>query len=263
MPNWDAFISHASEDKDAFVRPLARALTALGAKVWFDEFSLKIGDSLSRSIDEGLAQSRYGIVVLSPSFLKKPWPEHELRGLVSMEIAGASSILPIWHGVGRAEVLKFSPSLADKVAVSTVPTLDAAEVALKILSVIRADIYGGTPHADLQRLASGDAVRDLQAELDSLREDFLCPNCRAPLSESGVVPIDLEQKHWGMHKSFECGYMELEGQLKQPCPSSAEFPKLMDYELRLQEDQQASVSYHRWSCRAYAITVNARRLQLR
>ena len=60
---WDAFISHAWEDKESFVRPLAHALTALGATVWYDEFSLKLGDSLSASIDRGLAGSRYGIVV--------------------------------------------------------------------------------------------------------------------------------------------------------------------------------------------------------
>jgi hypothetical protein len=61
--HWDAFVSHASEDK-AFVRLLAVALTSWGAKVWYDEFTLKLGDSLSQSIDKGLAQSHYGIVVL-------------------------------------------------------------------------------------------------------------------------------------------------------------------------------------------------------
>ncbi len=55
--NWDVFISHASEDKDSFVRPLAVALKQLGASVWYDEFSLKLGDSMSRSIDKGLSKS--------------------------------------------------------------------------------------------------------------------------------------------------------------------------------------------------------------
>jgi hypothetical protein len=44
--HWDVFISHASEDKDSFVRPLAEALTESGLQVWFDETALKIGDSL-------------------------------------------------------------------------------------------------------------------------------------------------------------------------------------------------------------------------
>jgi len=43
---WDLFISHASEDKVGFVKPLAVFLTRSGIKVWYDEFSLKFGDSL-------------------------------------------------------------------------------------------------------------------------------------------------------------------------------------------------------------------------
>ena len=58
---WDVFISHASEDKSEFVRALSRQLRAFGVKVWYDEFSLKVGDSLSRSLDKGLANSNYGL----------------------------------------------------------------------------------------------------------------------------------------------------------------------------------------------------------
>src|SRR5207245_3829644 len=66
-PVWDVFICHASEDK-AFVRRLVASLAALGVDCWFDEFELRIGDSLVAKIDEGLARSRHGDVVLSPSF---------------------------------------------------------------------------------------------------------------------------------------------------------------------------------------------------
>ena len=52
---YDVFISHASEDKDEIVRPLANALRSEGLEVWYDEFSLRIGDSLRRKIDHGLA----------------------------------------------------------------------------------------------------------------------------------------------------------------------------------------------------------------
>src|SRR5215467_8448200 len=109
---WDVFISHASEDKDTFVRPLAMALCQLGASVWYDEFTLTVGDSISRSIDKGLANSAYGLVVLSTAFLQKPWPEYELRGLVSREISEDRVILPIWHGIAREQLVAFSPSLA-------------------------------------------------------------------------------------------------------------------------------------------------------
>lgn len=77
---WDVFISHASEDKEAVVRPMAAALVQAGLRVWYDEFTLTLGDGLRESIDRGLAQSRYGIVVLSPSFFGKRWPQQELSG---------------------------------------------------------------------------------------------------------------------------------------------------------------------------------------
>jgi hypothetical protein len=59
---FDVFISHASEDKDVFVRPLAEALRNAGIKVWYDEFTLQWGASLRETIDRGLATSRYGLV---------------------------------------------------------------------------------------------------------------------------------------------------------------------------------------------------------
>ena len=110
----DAFICHASEDKDELVRPLAMALRSHHLAVWFDEFSVDVGDSLREAIDRGLATSRYGIVVLSPSFFGKRWPRRELNGLVAMEMdEDRGMILPVWHHVDRQQVLAFSPPLAD------------------------------------------------------------------------------------------------------------------------------------------------------
>jgi predicted NACHT family NTPase len=120
----DAFISHASEDKDDIVRPLAQALQQRGYDIWYDEFSLTLGDSLRRSIDRGLAGSKFGIVVLSPNFLTKEWPQRELDGLVAREIDGQKVILPIWHKISRGEILRYSPVLADKLAANTDKGID-------------------------------------------------------------------------------------------------------------------------------------------
>ena len=113
---YDVFISHASEDKEAVVRPLANALKDKGVKVWYDEFELKIGDSLRRKIDQGLSKSRFGIVVISKSFVKKGWTNYELDGLMTKAISGQQILLPIWHDITKQEVIDYSPSLADKVA---------------------------------------------------------------------------------------------------------------------------------------------------
>ena len=115
-PHWDVFISHASEDKDDFVRPLARALQDCGMSVWFDELTLKVGDSLRRSIDRGLASSRFGVVVISPHFLSKEWPQKELDGLTAREVDGTKVILPVWLDLSAAQVRRYSPTLADRVA---------------------------------------------------------------------------------------------------------------------------------------------------
>lgn len=116
---YDFFISHASEDKEDIVRDLADALKETGFQVWYDEFELKIGDSLRKKIDNGLSKSRYGIVIISPSFVKKNWTEYELNGMVAREMNGHKVILPIWHKISKDEVLKFSPTLADKMALNT------------------------------------------------------------------------------------------------------------------------------------------------
>ena len=116
---YDFFISHASEDKEDIVRALADALVNNGFRVWYDEFELKIGDSLRKSIDRGLINSRYGIVIISPSFIKKNWTEYELNGMVAREMDGHKVILPIWHKITKDEVLKFSPTLVDKMALNT------------------------------------------------------------------------------------------------------------------------------------------------
>lgn len=113
---YDAFISHASEDKRKVVKPLAIALVRLGFRVWYDEFELTVGDSLRQSIDKGLATSRFGIIVLSSAFFAKNWPQYELNGLTAKEMDGHKVILPVWHGVTKADVLSYSPPLADKVA---------------------------------------------------------------------------------------------------------------------------------------------------
>lgn len=116
----DVFICHASEDKDDFVRPLAEALQSNHIEVWYDEFSLSVGDSLREAIDKGLASTRFGIVVLSPSFFQKGWANHELNGLVSRHIAeGRNLILPVWHNIEKDDVLRYSPPLADLVAASS------------------------------------------------------------------------------------------------------------------------------------------------
>lgn len=133
---WDVFVSHASEDKAAVARPLAEHLRERGLTVWLDDFEFRIGDSLRRKIDAGLAGSRFGVVILSRSFFAKGWPQYELDGLVTRQVSGEQSLLPIWHDITKDEVKAQSPSLADKIARSTAQyTIE--EIAHEIADVVR------------------------------------------------------------------------------------------------------------------------------
>ena len=135
---YDFFISHASEDKKDFVRELAGCLNEKGSIVWYDEFTLNVGDSLRREIDRGLRNSQFGIVVLSEHFFKKEWPQRELDGLVALETGSSDRkrVLPIWHKVSKDEVAKYSPTLADKVALNT-SLKSVEEIANTLMSFIQ------------------------------------------------------------------------------------------------------------------------------
>lgn len=114
---YDLFICHASEDKDTLVRPLASALRNENIEVWYDEFSLKLGDSIRRSIDKGLRSSRFGVVVFSKAFVQKNWTQYELDGLIEREMSGEDQVLlPIWHDISYSEIVAISPSLANRKA---------------------------------------------------------------------------------------------------------------------------------------------------
>lgn len=172
----DLFISHASEDKATLVRPLARYLRKLGARVWYDEFSLSIGDSLSRSLDKGLAIAKYGLVVISPHFIEKDWTEYELRGLTAREVgSGENIILPIWHGIKKSEIVNYSPTLADKIAIDT-RDKTIEELAEAVIKVIRPDL---SARASLLRYL----VRDRSNEK---------PPLWVPIEEIGIAPAPEE-----------------------------------------------------------------------
>jgi len=229
----DVFISHASPDKAIFVRPLAEALRRLGVAVWYDEFSMELGDSISQMIDRGIATSRFGIVVVSPAFISRNWTQHELRSLVSREVDQDIRIIPVWHGVTKKQVSDFSPSLADKLAVDT-SQVDAMEAAIQILRAVRQDLYSAHPRAELERLANGTAIAELQAEIESLEtelEEYRCPYCGAALSMRADAPMDDEQKHWDVVEVFDCGFRRFGGSADRLCPHDPNFPRFEDYEI--------------------------------
>jgi TIR domain len=162
---WDYFISHASEDKILIAEPLAHILKNAGFDIWYDDFTLKLGDPLLSTIDKGLQQSHYGIVILSPSFFAKQWTQRELAGLLAREISGKKVILPVWHQLTSKDIAKRSLILADRKGVETTQGLQS--VAEQILRATYPDRVSKLPLTNFMdsNSATSNSIRKTFAEL--------------------------------------------------------------------------------------------------
>ena len=228
----------------------------IGAAIISDQ-ALRPGDSLSGSIERGIAKSRTGIVVVSTAFLGKNWPEAELRALMTRRIEAGIKLFPVWHGVDKEEVASFSPMLADLLALVTADRT-AQEVALALLAEIRPDLYEATGRPQLEALARGAAFEDLESELLNLREkvsELLCPHCEAPLVER-ILSSDHADPNQADVDAFECGLV-IGGHYPQACPHDPDFPPLGDYELKCE-----SVGVDTWLCFAIPKSEAAKRHRL-
>ncbi len=113
----DAFICHASEDKQYFVEPFIRELDKNGITYWYDNAQIKWGDSIVKKVNEGLAKSRFVIVVLSNRSMEKRWPNHELESALNIELSDdIVKVLPLVLGNDNdvKQVLKKYPILYSK-----------------------------------------------------------------------------------------------------------------------------------------------------
>ncbi len=121
LPEYDVFVSHAWEDKIEFVDEFVEELRKQGAKVWYDTSQIKWGDSMRAKINDGLKKSKFGVVILSPNYIKdgKYWTKAELDGLFQLESVNGKMLLPIWHNLTKKEVMAYSLIVASKRAMTT------------------------------------------------------------------------------------------------------------------------------------------------
>jgi hypothetical protein len=113
----DVFLSHTSDARDIEVSTdLYAELTGHGLDVWYDGTELRLGESLMRQIDRGIARSKVGVILITEAFLKgRVWTERELGALVS----SGRRVIPVLHGVTYADLAAYSPLLADLVGLDT------------------------------------------------------------------------------------------------------------------------------------------------
>jgi len=133
-----AFISHDGRDKKEIAEPLALQLQKWMCPVWFDQYSLRVGDSLRESIEKGLKECPKCILVLTPNFLKNNgWTKREYDSIFTRELVEKQCvILPIWHQVTPEDVYAYSPILADRVGAQWSEGVE--ETARKLLRAIEA-----------------------------------------------------------------------------------------------------------------------------
>lgn len=134
---YDVFVSHAWEDKDSFVNEFVEELQKLDLSVWYDTSQMKWGDSMRAKIDDGLKKSKFGVVVLSPDYIKdgKYWTKAELDGLFQLESINGKMLLPVWHNLTKKEVVAYSPIIASKLAMTTA-SMTPSEIANELAKLL-------------------------------------------------------------------------------------------------------------------------------
>ena len=111
----DVFLSHAGSDL-ATARELYASLVELGAEVWMDDFSIKLGQNIIREIDHGIASSQVGVVLVTPAVLAgRYWVEQEFTALLN----SLAKVIPVLHEVTWTELAGYSPLLTVKKGIST------------------------------------------------------------------------------------------------------------------------------------------------
>ena len=121
---YDAFISHAVEDKIPIANELCARLEAAGLNIWYSGKELGVGDSIEKTIQNGLNRSRYGIVIFSPTYLAKNWTIREFYTLLAKEIEEQKVILPVLYNTTLDELKNKDLLMADRFAVNADRGLD-------------------------------------------------------------------------------------------------------------------------------------------
>lgn len=135
LPNLrDVFLCHAWDDRQGVAKELHDLLESRGVSVWFSEKDVGLGTPLLRTIDKGLANSRVGIVLVTPALLRRLPAEgiadKELSALLARDL-----LVPIVHGTTYEALREVSPLLGSRSGLSTAEE-SMADVAAKLAELV-------------------------------------------------------------------------------------------------------------------------------
>ena len=140
---YDVFVSHANDNKQAFVDALSAGLNRLGIKVWYDSSVLDWGDDWKTKIEEGLAKSRFGIVVLSPQFIGREWTTKELQELLNRQNERHEKVvLPLLYNLTVDDMKAKYPDLAPIQARVIREDEDAKDVVIDFARILIRQLKG-------------------------------------------------------------------------------------------------------------------------
>ncbi|NBP68843.1 MAG: toll/interleukin-1 receptor domain-containing protein [Cytophagia bacterium] len=186
---YDAFISHAVEDKIPIANELCDRLEKAGLKIWYSGRELNAGDSISTTIGDGLNQSRFGIVILSKTYISKTWTIREFYHFMAREKEGQKVILPVMYNVSLEDLAQKDLTMADRFAINADRGLDY--VVNRLLEAINKEnaISGNVKKNKPIWLGIGAIVLMLLALIYAAKF-FLVNNPEAPQLESIAAVIE-------------------------------------------------------------------------
>jgi len=132
----DVFLCHAWDDRQGAAKQLHDLLEAAGVKVWFSEKDLGLGVPMMRAIDKGLANSKVGLVLVTPALLARLPKESVADKELSTLLAG-NRLVPIVHNTTYEALRDVSPMLASRSGLDTAED-SMSEVAAKIAELVAA-----------------------------------------------------------------------------------------------------------------------------
>lgn len=130
----DVFLCHAWDDRQGAARQLHDLLVAAGVKVWFSENDLSLGVPMMRAIDKGLANSRIGLVLVTPALLAR-LPKESVADKELSALLARNQLVPIVHNTTYEALRNVSPMLASRTGLDTAED-SMAVVAAKIAELV-------------------------------------------------------------------------------------------------------------------------------
>lgn len=127
--SYHVFLSHSVDDKDGIANALDAALREKGLKIWYSGRDLKVGDPILPEINKGLRRCRFGVVILSPSFLDKYWGTYEMSILLGNS-KGRKKVFPVLYNMTKEELAVRAPMISSLFAIDA--AMGIPQVAEKI-----------------------------------------------------------------------------------------------------------------------------------